>query len=149
MISLFSIVALGFFLGMRHATDPDHVVAVTTIVSRQRSVRHAALIGALWGLGHTITILAVGSAIIIFGLVIPPRVGLSMEFSVGLMLVLLGVLNLSGIMRWITETFTYSQSHVHEHSHVCIHGGAYVHSHMHSRTPGHQTLLDDAAPASW
>jgi high-affinity nickel permease len=61
MITLVSIVALGFFLGMRHATDPDHVIAVT-IVSRQRSIRHAALIGALWGLGHTITILVVGSA---------------------------------------------------------------------------------------
>jgi len=83
MITLFSIIALGFFLGMRHATDPDHVIAVTTIVSRQRSVRHAALIGALWGVGHTITILAVGSAIILFGLVVPPRLGLTMELSVG------------------------------------------------------------------
>src|SRR6202163_3095590 len=106
MITLLSIIALGFFLGMRHATDPDHVIAVTTIVSRQRSIRHAALIGILWGLGHTITILAVGSAIILFGLVIPPRVGLTMEFSVGLMLVLLGVLNLSGMMRRITDTVT-------------------------------------------
>src|ERR1700676_905697 len=106
MITLFYLVALGFFLGMRHATDPDHVIAVTTIVSRDRSIRHAALVGALWGLGHTITILVVGSAIILFGLVIPPRVGLSMEMSVGLMLVLLGILNLSGIMRWITETIT-------------------------------------------
>ncbi|HXJ95331.1 MAG TPA: high-affinity nickel-transport family protein, partial [Terriglobia bacterium] len=109
MISLFSILALGFFLGMRHATDADHVIAVTTIVSRQRSICHAASIGVLWGLGHTITILLVGSAIILFGLVIPPRVGLSMEFSVGLMLILLGVLNLSGIMRWLTETLTPSQ----------------------------------------
>ncbi len=106
MITLLSIIALGFFLGMRHATDPDHVIAVTTIVSRQRSIRHAALIGVLWGLGHTITILVVGSAIILFGLVIPPRLGLTMELSVGLMLILLGILNLSGIMRWITENLT-------------------------------------------
>src|SRR6266478_6247459 len=56
MITLLSIIALGFFLGMRHATDPDHVIAVTTIVSRQRSIRHAALIGVLCGLGHTVTI---------------------------------------------------------------------------------------------
>ncbi len=111
MITLLSIVALGFFLGMRHATDPDHVIAVTTIVSRQRSIRHAAVIGILWGLGHTITILFVGSAIIFFGLVIPPRVGLSMEFSVGLMLILLGVLNLSGMMRWISETLMPAHSH--------------------------------------
>jgi len=121
MIPLLSILALGFFLGMRHATDPDHVIAVTTIVSRQRSVRHAAVIGILWGLGHTITILIVGSAIILFGLVIPPRVGLSMEFSVGLMLILLGALNLSGMMRWITDVVTASAQGelAHAHSHVC------------------------------
>src|SRR5271168_372241 len=125
MITLLSIIALGFFLGMRHATDPDHVIAVTTIVSRQRSIRQAALIGVLWGIGHTITILAVGSAIILFGLVIPPRVGLTMELSVGLMLILLGILNLSGIMRWITETVTPAHSHPHAH-------GDFVHSHPHT-----------------
>src|SRR6476469_1144674 len=113
MASFLSIIVLGFFLGMRHATDPDHVIAVTTIVSRQRSIRHAALIGVLWGLGHTITILIVGSAIILFGIVIPARVGLTMEFSVGLMLILLGILNLSGIMRWISETLTPEQPGQH------------------------------------
>jgi high-affinity nickel permease len=122
MITLLSIIALGFFLGMRHATDPDHVIAVTTIVSRQQSIRHAALIGILWGVGHTITILAVGSAIILFGIVIPPRLGLSMELSVGLMLILLGILNLSGIMRWITETFTPQDSGRHAHSHARVLG---------------------------
>ncbi len=96
MITLLSSIALGFFLGMRHATDSDYVIAVTTIVSRRRSIRHAASIGVLWSLRHTITILAVGSAIILFGLVIPPRIGLTMELSVGLMLILLGILNLSG-----------------------------------------------------
>ena len=59
----------------------------------------AATIGALWGLGHTVTILVVGSAIILFGVVIPPRLGLTMELSVGLMLILLGILNLSGFTR--------------------------------------------------
>src|SRR3984893_8142032 len=103
MGTLLSIVALGFFLGMRHATDPDHVLALTTIVSRQRSIRQAALIGALWGLGHTITILIVGSAIILFKLTIPPRLGLSMELSVGFMLILLGILNLTGTMQRAME----------------------------------------------
>ena len=56
MTALLAILALGFFLGMRHATDPDHVVAVTTIVSRERTMLHATLIGVLWGLGHTFTI---------------------------------------------------------------------------------------------
>jgi high-affinity nickel-transport protein len=97
---------LGLFLGMRHSTDADHVVAVSTIVSRQGSIRSSATIGLLWGLGHTLTIFLVGSTIIIFGVVIPPRVGLSMEFCVALMLILLGVLNLSGAMQWITARLT-------------------------------------------
>ena len=106
LVPFATVILLGLFLGMRHSTDPDHVVAVSTIVSRQRSIRSSATIGLLWGLGHTLTIFLVGSAIIIFGVVIPPRLGLSMEFCVALMLILLGVLNLTGVMRWITEQFT-------------------------------------------
>jgi ABC-type nickel/cobalt efflux system permease component RcnA len=98
-----TVVLLGLFLGMRHSTDADHVVAVSTIVSRQGSVKSSATIGLLWGLGHTLTIFFVGSAIIIFGVVIPPRLGLSMEFCVALMLILLGVLNLTGVMSWVTD----------------------------------------------
>lgn len=86
--------ALGFLLGMSHATDSDHVAAVTTIVSRERAVGRAATIGALWGVGHTATIVIVGSAIILFNLVIPPRLGLAMEFAVALMLIGLGVLTM-------------------------------------------------------
>ena len=146
MITLFSIVVFGFFLGMRHATDPDHVIAVTTIVSRQRSIRHAALIGVLWGLGHTLTILVVGSAIILFGVVIPARAGLTMEFSVGLMLILLGTLNLSGIMRWITETLTPVPlgQHSHPHGH-----GDYVHSHPHAHGPEKHGHAENATPVGW
>ncbi len=97
---------LGLLLGMRHSTDPDHVVAVSTIVSKQRSIRQAGLIGTIWGFGHTLTIFAVGSMIILFGVVIPPRLGLSMEFSVALMLILLGVLNLTGVMQRVTSYLT-------------------------------------------
>jgi nickel/cobalt exporter len=100
------IAGVGLLLGIRHSTDPDHVVAVSTIVSKQRSIRAAGLIGSIWGLGHTLTIFAVGSMIILFGVVIPPRLGLSMEFSVALMLILLGVLNLTGIMQRITSYLT-------------------------------------------
>jgi high-affinity nickel-transport protein len=96
---LWSLLGIGFLLGMRHATDADHVVAVTTIVSRERSLRAAMTMGALWGLGHTVTILGVGGAIVLFGLVIPPRLGLSMEMSVAVMLVILGALNLTGALR--------------------------------------------------
>ena len=103
LVPFVTVILLGLFLGIRHSTDPDHVVAVSTIVSRQKSIRSSAAIGLLWGLGHTLTIFLVGSAIIVFGLVIPPRLGLSMEFCVALMLILLGVLNLTGVMAWIKE----------------------------------------------
>lgn len=115
-LSLVSILALGFILGMRHATDADHVVAISTIVSRERRIGSAAWIGALWGAGHTLTILAVGVGIIVFTLVIPPRVGLSMELSVGLMLVLLGWLNLRGFSKsWRTSTHEAHTHNGHDH----------------------------------
>lgn len=115
-ISVISIVVLGFVLGMRHATDADHVVAISTIVSRERRIGSAAWIGALWGVGHTLTILAVGVGIILFTLVIPPRVGLSMEFSVGLMLVLLGALNLRGFRKLWTKPISEDNGHkIHDH----------------------------------
>ena len=106
LLPFLTVVLLGLFLGMRHSTDPDHVVAVSTMVSRDGSIKSSATIGLLWGLGHTLTIFLVGSAIIVFGVVIPPRLGLSMEFCVALMLVLLGLLNLTGAMRWISERLT-------------------------------------------
>jgi high-affinity nickel permease len=100
------VTGLGLILGMRHSTAADHVVAISTIVSKQRSIRNAAVIGSVWGLGHTITIFIVGSLIILFGVEIPPRLGLSMEFSVAIMLVILGILNLTGVMQKVTVLFT-------------------------------------------
>jgi hypothetical protein len=82
-------------LGMRHATDADHLVAVTTIVNRERRAWRSSRIGVMWGLGHTLTIFIVGGAIILFKLAFTPRLGLSMEFCVALMLMVLGYLNLA------------------------------------------------------
>ena len=148
MTALLSVILLGFFLGMRHATDADHVIAVTTIVSRQRQVRSAALIGALWGVGHTLTIVLVGGAIILFGIVIPARVGLAMEFSVALMLILLGVLNLTGILGRITEALSAGRSgqvpHV-PHSHVHTHDD-YVHTHPHGHGATEHGHREDQTP---
>src|SRR5882672_22483 len=120
MIGLFSIMAVGFFLGMRHATDPDHVIAVSTIVSRQPKLARAALIGAFWGLGHTVTIFVVGTTIILFNLSIPPRVGLSMELSVALMLIVLGILNVISFFRALPETplVTHDSDASHSHHHI-------------------------------
>src|SRR5262249_2661400 len=129
MNGLATIVAVGFFLGMRHATDPDHVIAVTTIVARQRKAGSAAWIGALSGLGPTLTVPAVGGGILLFPWVLPPRIGLSMEFSVGLMLILLGAMNLAGFRRLIVERKAAGDRrplHSHPHSH-----GDFVHDHPH------------------
>jgi high-affinity nickel-transport protein len=87
-------ILLGALLGLRHATDADHVVAVTAIVARERSLHGAARVGALWGIGHTLTLLSLGGTIVAFRFVIPPRVGLLLEFGVALMLILLGFANL-------------------------------------------------------
>lgn len=113
MITLPSILILGFVLGMRHATDADHVVAVTTIVSRDRTLRGAARIGTLWGAGHTLTVLLVGGAIIVFGLVIPPRLGLALELGVGLMLIALGALTLA-------NSRDQHDGGAHEHAHATL-----------------------------
>lgn len=132
MTTMASIVALGFLLGLRHATDADHVLAVSTIVSRERRVMLAAWVGALWGVGHTVTILAVGVPIILFNWAVAPRVGLAMEFAVALMLILLGVRNLIGNdYRTVAGDVERSNEvHAHPHAH-----GDYVHSHPHGHAP--------------
>jgi hypothetical protein len=146
---LLTIIALGFVLGMRHACDADHVVAISTIVARHRSISGAALVGAVWGVGHTITILIVGVAIITFSVVIPPRLGLSMEMAVGLMLIVLGVMNLSGLTHRIFHRFGAARAggadwgdgllHSHQHGH-----GELRHLHLHFHLFGghrdHQAL---------
>lgn len=136
MTGPFAVLSLGFLLGMRHATDADHVIAVSTIVSRHRNPLAAALIGAVWGLGHTITIFVVGGGIILFGWVIPHRLGLSMEFAVGLMLIGLGIANMWSVMR-----HRHDPEHEHPHHHD---GEVHTHAHDHVRHEHHEP-----AAVSW
>jgi ABC-type nickel/cobalt efflux system permease component RcnA len=146
MFNLLSIIAIGFVLGMRHATDPDHVVAVTTIVTNQRKISRSALVGAMWGLGHTFTILIVGTAIILFNLVIPVRLGLGMELSVSVMLILLGVWNLASFTRGVPDApLVHSHGHAHGdhlHSHVHVHQTA---AHVHAERTGLDRTLGKVA----
>jgi high-affinity nickel-transport protein len=136
---------------MRHATDADHVVAIATIVSRERSVAGSALIGAAWGVGHTITVMAVGAAIILFGVVIPPKLGLSMEFAVGIMLVLLGILTLTGMGRAVGAAHAHAHAAVpggpaidlHDHLHA---HGDYVHRHPHGHDPAAHGHAEEHTP---
>jgi len=148
MINLLAILATGFFLGMRHATDPDHVVAVTTILARKRDLRSASMLGFCWGLGHTVTIFVVGCAIILLGLVIPPRVGLGLELSVGLMLIVLGGANILSFYRLVRNAgakaeHSSAQVHSHAHSH-----GDYVHDHPHSHAPEAHPHRADQTPVA-
>jgi len=155
MSTLLAVLALGFFLGMRHATDPDHVIAVSTIVARYRSTRGAALIGAVWGIGHTLTIVIVGGAIIAFRWVIPPTVGLSMELAVAVLLIVLGIVNLVAFLRTVRDTTSpgaASQNDIpaagHVHSHAHSHGD-YVHTHPHTHNPETHPHAPDATPLGW
>lgn len=145
MSSLVAVLALGFFLGLRHATDPDHVIAVSTIVSRHRNMRGAALIGAAWGVGHTLTILVVGGGIILLGWVIPPRLGLSLELSVGVMLVVLGVVTLVGAVRRAGGGPAPDEHGHAPHSHAHPHGD-YVHIHPHTHEPEAHPHRPDETP---
>ena len=141
----FALLGLGLVLGMRHATDADHVVAVMTIVSRQRSLRPAAWVGALWGVGHTLTIVLVGSAIILFNWAIPPRVGLAMEFAVGLMLIALGLMNVAGTLGGLGSIARGTSDPPTVHSHAHQHGD-YVHSHPHAHNPEQHPHRPDDTP---
>ncbi len=153
------IVVVGFLLGMLHAVDADHVIAISTIVSRQGNVKSAASIGALWGVGHTLTVFLVGGAIILFSLAIPPRVGLGMEFAVALMLILLGVYTLAGVSRWVRDNMfpdpdgsfpghshpaPQPGAHLHPHVH-----GDYVHVHAHGHGAGNHGHPESATPQAW
>jgi high-affinity nickel-transport protein len=86
--------ALGLALGVRHATDADHVAAVSTIVTESRSLRRAALVGLSWGIGHSTSVLVVGGALVLLRLPMPTRVALALEFLAALMLIALGVRSL-------------------------------------------------------
>jgi hypothetical protein len=146
--NLVSLLVLGFLLGIRHATDADHIVAIATIVSRQRDLRGSAMIGAVWGIGHTLTILVVGGAIILFGIVIPPRLGLAMEFGVGIMLILLGVLTLTGVGGVIREAASFIQGSSHSREHVHVHGD-FVHRQARSWGGEKHGHREDNAPLAW
>lgn len=114
-------IGVGFVLGLRHALDPDHIVAVSTIVSECKSFRRSSLVGTFWGLGHTLSLLLVGVAVVSFKLNLSERVAAWMEFAVALMLVVLGINAVVNAIRgW--------KLHVHTHEHD---GQKHVHLHVH------------------
>lgn len=113
------VMSLGFFLGMRHATDADHVMAITTIVTRSQRAGQAALMGLLWGVGHTLTIVAVGASIILLNLAVSEQVSARLELLVGLMLIALGAVNVVSFYRhrWTASVGGRRRPSRHAHSH--------------------------------
>lgn len=132
-MAYFTALGVGFFLGIKHALEPDHVIAVSTIVSSNRKVSNAIKVGLFWGLGHTLTLLILGLLLIAFKVQVPDQLGSFLEMLVGVMLVYLGAKSLIRLKK--------SRLHVHEHHH---HNSQHhhVHSHQHTSDHDHQHLSD-------
>ena len=126
--SLFLALGLGFLLGLKHATEADHLVAVTTIVSEHRSVWRSAKVGALWGTGHTASLFIAGVLVILLQVTIPERVASLLEFAVALMIIFLGTRILYLVLR--------NRHHVHVHAHTHD-GHAHTHLHFHDEADAH------------
>jgi len=136
-VSLFSLLMFGFALGLKHATDSDHLAAVSTILSERKSFWSASVAGGLWGIGHTISLLTAGVAVIYFQFEISERLARGFELGVALMLVVLGVESLRKLARG-------GQMHMHRHRHG---PRFHVHPHIHNARHLHQTSeFNDGAP---
>jgi len=118
---------LGLVLGLKHACDSDHLIAVSTIVARERSAWRSLWIGLFWGIGHTLTLLVIGAVVLGLKQQIPPPIGLSLECLVGVVLIGLGVATLYDCWR--------KQVHVHGHVHADT---FHTHFHAHANSPAHQ-----------
>jgi hypothetical protein len=124
--------ALGTLLGMRHALEPDHLTAVSTLVTGERSSMRAAILGASWGVGHTLSLVAVGGVLIVLRAEMPAHVADLFELLVAIMLVALGVRAISIAVR----QGPVGPAHTHQHGRVVHkHAGATPHVHV-----GHWTL---------
>jgi ABC-type nickel/cobalt efflux system permease component RcnA len=121
-VGVFALLGLGLVFGLKHATEVDHVVAVSTIVSEHRNVWRSALVGALWGAGHTASLFIVGVLVLVFRVAVPARIAGWLEFGVALMIIMLGVVALTRVLRQRADV------HLHRHSHD---GQSHVHVHFH------------------
>lgn len=128
-MDLLTVWAVGLVFGLKHATEVDHVVAVSTIVSQQRNIWHSTLVGAMWGAGHTASLLIAGVMVLSLRIAIPERVSSWLEFAVALMIIGLGVMAL-----W-RSLLNRNDVHVHEHSHD---GLSHIHIHFHESGTRHE-----------
>ena len=128
-LNTFAVLGVGLLFGLKHATEVDHVVAVSTIASQQRNVLRSALVGALWGAGHTASLLIVGVVVLLLRIAIPESISSWFEFGVALMIIGLGAAALWRSLRRRDDL------HVHEHSHD---GVSHVHVHFHELETRHK-----------
>jgi high-affinity nickel permease len=138
-LPVLTILAVGFVLGMKHALDTDHVVAVSTIVSNHRSLVGSSIVGAFWGLGHTLTLFLVGFAILVLKVTIPDRVALMMEMAVGVMLIFLGGMVAAGLIKERLDFHPHQhdgRSHLHVHTHTAVE----PHQHQHAIRRGYRSM---------
>jgi hypothetical protein len=122
-MTILTVLFVGFVLGMRHATDADHLAAVATLVTRRSGWLQTMLQGVTWGVGHTLTLMVFGGVVLVLGQAIPPRLEQALELGVGVMLLLLG----ADVLRRLAV----QRVHFHVHSHGP--GQAHVHAHSHAR----------------
>lgn len=127
-LSAFALLGLGLVFGLKHATEADHIVAVSTIVSEQRSLLRSAMVGALWGVGHTASLIFVGIIVLALRVAVPEHVASWLEFGVALMIIVLGI---SALLRALRRR---SDVHLHQHKHD---GVSHVHIHFHERETQH------------
>ena len=128
LAGVLALLGLGLVFGLKHATEVDHVVAVSTIVSQNRNLLRSALVGALWGAGHTAALLVTGAIVLWLRVTIPENVSNWLEFGVALMIFGLGASALWRALRKGREV------HLHKHSHD---GVSHVHVHFHEPTTRH------------
>jgi len=129
VIATTAAVSLGLLVGARHAFEPDHLAAVSTLVTSSRSARGAALLGLAWGVGHTVALLAIGVALVAIDGALPDRVGAAFELAVAGMLVVLGV---RSVIRGLGNSDGAPQPHRH-HGVLHVHAGAGEHVHLGAR----------------
>ncbi|HFD80435.1 MAG TPA: urease accessory protein [Gammaproteobacteria bacterium] len=133
----FGLLSLGFLLGMRHALETDHVAAVASLATRSASVRETIRQGAVWGLGHTLTLFAFGSVVLLMDTVMPQRLAQGLELAVGVMLVGLGIDVLRRVIRERIHFHVHRHDdgvrHFHAHSHAGERGHPELHHHQHVR----------------
>ena len=140
--SLIAALGLGFLLGLRHAMEADHVAAMSTFVSQERTLLRSCLRGTFWGIGHTAALLAAGVAVIAFKVRIPPAFERGVETCIALVLMLLGG---HVLLRALGALSLHSHEHVHDgvpHRHVHLHvGPRAAHDHVHLFAGARRPLL--------